>query len=46
MLPEPLMKASPPVKGCPLFAVAALGMLATVAGFVTLGGYAIWSVIS
>lgn len=46
MLPEPLMKQSPRPRGCPLFAVAALGMLATLAGFVALGTYAVWSAIS
>ena len=40
---SPDLKASPPVSKC-LF--IALGMVATVAGIVTLTGYAIWSAVS
>jgi hypothetical protein len=43
---SPDLKASPPVKGCPLFAVAALGMLGSLAGVIALGILAIRSAVS
>lgn len=43
MLPEPMLKASPPVKGCPLLALA---VLATLAGVIALGFVAVRAVIS
>jgi hypothetical protein len=46
MLPEPLMKASPPVKGCPLLFVRALGTLASLAGAIILGIHVVRSVLS
>jgi hypothetical protein len=46
MSPEPLMKASPPAKGCPLLAVAVLGTLASLAGVITLGIHVARSVLS